>query len=173
MNAKTAALGIALAFVLTPGAANAKKPHPLSSYDVTVDACECTDTGVRVDVSDVIEGDDATVFNCTVSWSSTPAAPAYGASLEFAAEWDTEEGTLVANSEDELDAYECSDADPAICEADGDITIPDTPAEVEASFVAKVKGFDNGAEGAVSRDFVKSQGDCSIVEPEPEPEPEV
>lgn len=168
MNAKTAAFGIALAFVLTPIAANAKKPHPVSDYEVTVDSCECTDTGERVDTSEVIEGEDASVFNCTVGWSSIPAAPAYGASLEFEAEWDTEEGTLVAESESELEEYECSGGDPDICTANGNITIPDTPEGVESAFVAKVKGFENGAEGVVSRDFVKSEGDCSIVEPEPE-----
>lgn len=154
----------ALALIVVPMAASAKQPHPTSTYDVTVDSCECTDTGIRLDVSELIDGEDASLLNCNVMWSSTPPAPAYGASIEFEAEWAVDELEYEAKSEAEIEEYECTGATPDACTANVDITVPDVPEGAEVEFEAQVKGFENGKDGKVSRDFVKSKGDCSLVE---------
>jgi hypothetical protein len=160
---KLTTFAAALALIVVPMTASAKKPHPTSDFAVVVESCECTDTGNTMEVESPDGLVEAPILNCDVSWSSVPAAPAYGASVEFEAEWAAGELEYEAKSEAEIEEYICDGTDPDACTANVDITVPDVPEGAEVEFEAQVKGFENGKDGKVSRDFAKAKDECTVL----------
>ncbi|UCC56965.1 MAG: hypothetical protein JSU75_04275 [Gammaproteobacteria bacterium] len=139
-------ISIAVSLACTSYAVNARKPHPVSPYDIGNVTCTC-DWSVAPS-------------SCTVSWSDVNA-PGYGVDVEFEAEW--MEGDVEMKSFAELDLddnWMCDEF--GACSASGEFVLPDFPADADIKFVGKVKGFDTGSDGVTSRDFVKATGACNL-----------
>jgi hypothetical protein len=161
MNKRFILLAAFLVFTLVPLMASAKKPHPVQPDPApVVDSCDCSAFTL------VPESDPAMYETlCAVQWT-TPGDywPAYGASIEYEAEWMVDETEMSTESEAEIDDYACVFGTDDVCTAsDVSIVVADHPAEAAVEFQARVKGFDN--HGPTSRDFVKVSGDCSVIEP--------
>ena len=161
MNSKKILVVAAVVYsVSTPMIAVAKKPHPVHGDPApVVDFCECSAFTL---VPDSIPAMYESL--CSVQWT-TPGNfwPAYGASIEYEAEWMVDESEMSVESETEIEDYACEFATDDVCNADDvAVVIGEHPAEAEVEFELRVKGFDNN--GKVSRDFVKVTGDCSIVQ---------
>jgi hypothetical protein len=142
--------------VSVPMLANAKQPHPVQPEPAPgVDFCDCS-AFTPVPDSDMYES------YCSVQWTTTGNYwPAYGASIEYEAEWMEDDSEMSVGSETEIEEYSCVFGADDVCNAnDVHVVIDGHPEEAEVEFQAKVKGFDNKGEG--SRDFVKVTGDCSI-----------
>ena len=161
MNSKKILVVAAVVYSISaPMIAMAKKPHPAHGDPApVVDYCDCS---VFTPVAD----SDPAMFEsyCSVQWT-TPGDlwPAYGASVEYKAEWMVDESEMSAGSETEIEDYACEFTTDDVCGADDvHVVIDEHPEEADVEFQLRVKGFDN--HGKVSRDFVKVTGDCSIVE---------
>lgn len=141
----TATVSIIVSLACAPFAVHAKRPHPDPIYPITNVTCEC-DWSV----------DPAT---CTVSWDDVDA-PTYGVDVEFEAEW-VMDGVEMSSSA-ELDLDDNWICDGTRCSATGDFALPEFAEGAEIKFVGKVKGFDVGADGETSRDFVKATGACNL-----------
>ena len=146
--------------VSVPMLAVAKQPHPAQPDPApVVDSCDCSAfTLVPNSIPAMYES------FCSVQWT-TPGTywAAYGASIEYEAEWMVDDSDMSAESETEIEEYSCVYGTDDVCNADDvHIVIDEHPVEATVEFQAKVKGFNNN--GEVSRDFVKVTGDCSIVE---------
>jgi len=162
---KTFALTAFLIFIGVPMLALAKKPHPLQPDPApAVDSCSC-DEFLLNEATDPDQWESL----CTVQWTTFDGSwPAYGADIEFEAEW-FDVSDMSAGSETELEDYSCesgdfdaeADADDQRCAAtDVAVVIPLHSNSGSTDFEAKVKGFDNAAHPG-SRDFAKARGDCS------------
>ena len=161
MNAKKILVVAAVVYsVSAPMLAFATKPHPVHDEPApVVDMCDCSAfTLVPDSLLAMYESD------CSVQWT-TPGTfwPAYGASIEYEAEWMVDDSEMSTESETEIEDYACVFDVDDVCGADDvHVVIDEHPAEAEVEFELRVKGFDNN--GKVSRDFVKVTGDCSIVQ---------
>jgi hypothetical protein len=160
MNSKKILVVAAVVYsVSTPMIAVAKKPHPLHGDPApVVDFCDCSAFTL---VPDSIPAMYESL--CSVQWT-TPGSfwNAYGASIEYEAEWMVDDSEMSVESETEIEDYACVFATDDVCNADNvTVVVGEHPAEAEVEFELRVKGFDNN--GNVSRDFVKVSGDCSII----------
>lgn len=161
MRSKKIVLAAAIACAVSvPMSAVAKKPHPTQLDPApVVDACDCS-------AFSMVPDSDPAMYEsyCSIQWT-TPGGlwSAYGASLEYEAEWTVDDNELSTESETEIEEYSCVFGTDDVCNADDvHIVVDDHPEEAEVELQAKVKGFDN--HGEVSRDFVKVTGDCSVAE---------
>lgn len=178
MNLKLTALAAVMAMVIVPMTANAKKYHPTSNPDTTVDSCTC-DEWVWVDSTDIVLGHWSS--ECDVQWTAEDATGlAYGASIEYEAEWMVEETDMSGESETEVedDAYSCmtgdydgegDDADEQCSAEDVAVTAPVVGDPAIQSFELRVKGFYKDSKGR--RDFVKDTGSCAPMPPVGMPDP--
>ena len=161
MNSKKILVVAAIVYsVSAPMLAIAKKPHPAQGDPApVVDYCDCSAFTL---VPDSIPAMYESL--CSVQWT-TPGDlwPAYGASVEYEAEWMVDDSEMSAGSETEIEDYACVFTADDVCGADDvHVVIDEHPGDADVEFQLRVKGFDN--QGEVSRDFVKVTGDCSIVE---------
>ena len=130
--------------------ASARKPHPINDYFNGLDGnvlCEC----------DWL----ADPSTCTVTWPDV-SAPTYGVSVEFEAEWMEGEVDMESSAEISLDDNWMCDGIDGSCSATGEFVLPEFPEDADIDFKGKVKGFNNGRDGATPRDFMKATGECNL-----------
>lgn len=157
---------LSLVLIGFAGTAVAKKPHPAQADPApVVESCTC-DAFALNEATDPDQWESV----CDVQWTTFDGSwPAYGASIEFEAEWfDISE--MSAGSDTEIDDYSCV-SDDFDTEADGDderctaddvvVVIPLHSDSGTVEFYLAVKGFLNGKDGSTSRDYIKVTGDCS------------
>ena len=176
MNAsiKLTILAATAALLLGPLNASAhKKDDPEndhdSGYGIAELSCECGDWSF-VDSDDDDSEPDHWEGSCDVSWVSTPAAPAYGADIEFEAEWLEDDGIteVEISNDNEIEEYACEGDDTSeTCTAEVPVALGDFPADAETEFEVRVKGFANGKSGKKPRDFTKAKADCEVL-PDPD-----
>jgi len=147
---KYLALAGAVSLAATAITADAKNPHPEPEYEISNLECSC-------DWS-------AAPGSCTVSWDDVDAS-AYGADIEFEAEWMDGSGVEM-KTEAELELDDLWQCEAGVCSATAEFVLPGGyPAEAEVEFEARVKGFDNGRDGPKPRNFRKETADCNLPEP--------
>ena len=160
MNSKKILVVAAVVYSISaPMIAVAKKPHPVHGDPAPiVDSCLCSAFTL---VPDSIPAMYESL--CSVQWTTPDNFwPAYGASIEYEAEWMVDDSELSVESETEIEDYACVFGTDDVCIAeDVPVVIGEHPVEAEVEFELRVKGFDNNGRG--SRDFVKVSGDCSII----------
>ena len=170
---KLTVLAATAALLLGPLSASADKKDENnhdSGYEITELTCEC-DLWEFVDSDDEDSEPDHWKGSCDVSWISTAPAPAYGADIEFEAEWLADDGIteVEISNDNDIEGYTCEgDEASETCTAeDVSVALGDFPADADPEFEVRVKGFENGKTGKKPRDFTKAKADCEVL-PDPD-----